>query len=107
MLVRTAAGTPEARPRIADSRLSYRGRLAGPSALRYLLSAICDLLFWSLRALHLQHRSQPRCAGTRGSDFGASPVTKPDAIKAVTVMNHMFDCLEVYYGLPSDLDKMT
>src|SRR5258708_20199619 len=101
MLVRTAAGTPEARSRIADSRLSYRGRLAGPSALRYLLSAICDLLFWSLRALHLQHRSQPRCAGTRGSDFGASPVTQPDAIKAAPVMNPISHCLLVSSGIPS------
>jgi len=55
--------------------------------------------------LRLEHRSQPGCASARGRDFGANSVTQPHSVKPVAVMSDVFDCLQVHYGMPSDLDE--
>jgi hypothetical protein len=47
-------------------------------------------------ALNLQDRGQPCRAGTRGLDFGSN---------SVAAMGDVFDCLEVHYGMPSDLNE--
>jgi hypothetical protein len=58
-----------------------------------------------LSALCLQHCRQPSGARARGRDFGSNPVAEPHAVKAVTVMSYVFNCLQVHYGVPADLDE--
>ena len=41
----------------------------------------------------------------RDLDFGSHPVAEPHAVKAVTVMNDVVDCLQIDRGMPADLDK--
>ena len=48
---------------------------------------------------------QPGRARARSRDFSVCPVTQPHAVKTVTVMSDVFDCLKVHYGMPSDLDE--
>jgi hypothetical protein len=56
-------------------------------------------------ALRLQHRGQPGRTGPRSGDFSACAVAQPYAVKTVTVMSNVLDCLQVHHGMPSDLDK--
>ena len=58
-----------------------------------------------LSALCLQHCRQPSGARARGRDFGSNSVAEPHAVKAVTVMSYVFNCLQVHYGMPADLDE--
>jgi hypothetical protein len=55
--------------------------------------------------LRLQDCGQPSRARARGRDFGSNPVAQPHTVKAVTVMNNVFDCLQIDRGVPADLDK--
>src|SRR4029077_3856867 len=48
--------------------------------------------------LHLEHWRQPSRTGPRRGDFSVCPVTQPDAVKTVTIMNNAFDCLKVHDG---------
>src|SRR4029077_20386939 len=59
----------------------------------------------ALHGLHLQHLRQPGRTGPRSGDFSVCPVTQPQSVKTVTIMNNAFDCLKVHYGMPSDLDE--
>src|SRR4029077_2365995 len=59
----------------------------------------------ALHGLHLQHGRQPGRTGPRSGDFSVCPVTQPDAVKTVTIMNNAFDCSKVHHGMPSDLDE--
>ena len=56
-------------------------------------------------AFRIQHCRQPSGARARGGDFGSNSVTEPHTVEPVTVMSHVFDCLQVHDGMPSDLDK--
>jgi hypothetical protein len=58
-----------------------------------------------LSALRLQHCRQPSGTRARGRDFGSNSVAEPYAVKAVTVMSYVFNCLQVHYGVPADLDE--
>jgi hypothetical protein len=58
-----------------------------------------------ISALRLQDRGQPCRARARGRDFGSNSVAQPHSVKPVAVMSDVFDCLEVHYGMPSDLDE--
>jgi hypothetical protein len=55
--------------------------------------------------VRLQDRGQPCRARARGRDFGSNSVAQPHSVKPVAVMSDVFDCLEVHYGMPSDLDE--
>jgi hypothetical protein len=55
--------------------------------------------------LRLQHRGEPGSTGPRSGDFSACSVTQPYAVKTVTVMGNVLDCLQVHNRVPSDLDK--
>jgi hypothetical protein len=55
--------------------------------------------------LRLQDCGQPSRARARGRDFGSNLVAQPHTVKAATVMNNVFDCLQIDRGMPADLDK--
>src|SRR4029077_5655881 len=58
-----------------------------------------------LSALRLQHCGEPGSPCARGRNFGAHPIAYLHTVKAVTVMNDVFDCLQIDRGMPADLDK--
>src|ERR1700731_3652319 len=66
-------------------------------------------IFLSIRspvsALRLEHRSELGSPCARDLDFGSHPVAEPHAVKAVTVMDYVFDCMQIHSGMPADLDK--
>jgi hypothetical protein len=58
-----------------------------------------------LSALRLQHCGEPGSPCARSRDVSSESVAQPHAVKPVAVMSDVFDCLEVHYGMPSDLDE--
>src|SRR5580693_9363931 len=58
-----------------------------------------------ISAWRLQDCGQPSRARARGRDFRANSVTQLYSVKPVAVMSDVIDCLEVHYGMPSDLDE--
>jgi hypothetical protein len=74
-------------------------------ALKLRCTKLGDRRAVALQGLHLQDWRQPGRTGPRSGDFSVCPVTQPDAVKTVTIMNNAFDCLKVHDGMPSDLDE--
>ena len=58
-----------------------------------------------LSALRLQHCGEPGSPCARSRDFSSESVAQPQAVKPVAVMSDVFDCLQVHYRMPSDLDE--
>jgi hypothetical protein len=56
-------------------------------------------------AFCIQHCRQTGGARAGGRDFGSNSVAQPRSVKPVAIMSDVFDCLQVHYRMPSDLDE--
>jgi hypothetical protein len=56
-------------------------------------------------AFGIQHCRQTGGARAGGRDFGSNSVAQPRSVKPVATMSDVFDCPQVHYRMPSDLDE--
>jgi hypothetical protein len=56
-------------------------------------------------AFCIRHGRQTGGARAGGRDFGSNSVAQPRSVKPVAIMSDVFDCLQVHYRMPSDLDE--